>query len=298
MQPGNTKTKAPAYFLGLPMWSNSDWLGSLYPPGTNSKSYLLRYSRVFNSVEGNTTFYALPSESTVSSWREQVEPGFRFCFKLPREITHELLAAGHKFSLLREHLLRFFKRLEPIAQFLGPFMIQLPKQFAPGQLHLLQQLVECLPKEHTYNVEVRHPGFFDRCEYERDLNQLLHRHGVNRVCFDSRALFSWPADSEALQDAQRKKPRLPVHAIATAGQPIVRFIGANDQQHNVSYLMPWVKKVKQWCSEGIVPIMFIHTPDNIDAPQLAFTFHQLLADVEGWRPLQRTLTTNDQLSIF
>jgi hypothetical protein len=37
-------------------------------------------------------------------------------------------------------------------------------------------------------------------------------------------------------DAQRKKPKLPVHAVVTAGNPMVRFIGSDDMAHNTGCL--------------------------------------------------------------
>lgn len=38
---------------------------------------------------GNTTFYAIPDSDTVARWVAQTPPGFEFCLKLPREITHQ-----------------------------------------------------------------------------------------------------------------------------------------------------------------------------------------------------------------
>lgn len=286
-------TSKPFYHLGLPMWSNRQWLGNLFPSGSNSKNFLLHYSSVFNSVEGNTTFYALPSKESVKSWQQQVQPGFEFCFKLPRKVTHQ-----NALRYSGVELTEYFNRLEPLAQAVGPFMIQLPDSFEPRQLNDLKNFIKELPREYQYAVEVRHHDFFNRGDEEKQLNSLLHDNGINRVCFDSRALFSRAAHSEAEKDAHRKKPRLPVHAIATAKRPIIRFIGSSDTQHNQQYLLAWVKKLSQWQQQDINPIVFIHTPDNIAAPEQAVSFHQLLADVPGWRPLSKSIKDETQLAIF
>lgn len=45
---------------------------------------------------------------------------------------------------------------------------------------------------------------------------------------DSRPLFALPPSNAAIIDAHKKKPRVPVHAIATANNPVVRFIGQPD----------------------------------------------------------------------
>jgi uncharacterized protein YecE (DUF72 family) len=284
---------APGYYLGLPMWSNRQWLGELFPAGSNSSNFLQHYSAVFNSVEGNTTFYALPSEQTVASWRQQAQAGFRFCFKLPRKITHEnnLRYSGVELS-------EFLHRLEPLAEYIGSFMIQLPDSFEPRQLQDLNQFLTALPRSYQYAVEVRHLDFFNRGDEEKALNSLLHEQQVDRVCFDSRALFSRPAVTAEEKDAHRKKPRLPVHAINTSSNPIVRFIGSADCHHNRQYLLPWVQKISQWQQQGITPTIFIHTPDNSNAPQQAAMFHQLLSDVPGWQPLSKQIKNESQLDIF
>jgi uncharacterized protein YecE (DUF72 family) len=53
------------YYLGSPFWSNRDWIGSFFTPSAKPKDFLSQYSSVFNSVEGNNTFYGLPKAATV-----------------------------------------------------------------------------------------------------------------------------------------------------------------------------------------------------------------------------------------
>ena len=287
------KAEEPVYRLGLPMWSNRDWIGSLFPSGANSKSFLQHYSSVFSAVEGNTTFYALPSASTVASWLDQARPGFQFHFKLPRKITHENFL---RYSSVE--LSEFFSLLEPLVEFCGQFMIQLPDSFEPRQLDDLANFLAMLPADYRFSVEVRHRDFFARGNEEEALNRLLHEKGVDRVCFDSRALFSQSPLTEAEKDAHRKKPKLPVHAIATADNPVIRFIGCSDLYHNEQYLLPWVKKITEWQGQGKVPTVFIHTPDNLSAPEQAAKFHQLLSALPGWKPLSKVIKDESQLSIF
>ena len=295
MQPESTNpanANEQPYFLGLPMWSNKDWIGSLYPPGTNSQSYLKEYSSIFNTVEGNTTFYALPSVETVQSWLNQAQAGFRFCFKLPKTVTHSgKLSAGFE-------LTEFFNRLQPLAAYLGPFMIQLPETVNKFALSEIKQFLQCLPDEFEYSIELRSQDFFKKDDTEKCLNQILMQHEVNRVCFDSRALFSVSAKTEAEKDAHKKKPNLPVHAIATGKNPIVRFIGTKDADYNQSYYQVWLAKLKQWVKEGRKPYFFVHTPANEVAPLHAQILHRQLNDLPGWKPLNKTVQQKDQLSIF
>ncbi|MBO9492542.1 DUF72 domain-containing protein [Thalassotalea sp. G20_0] len=281
----------PPFFLGLPMWSNRDWLGGLFPQHASSKDFLHHYSGAFNTVEGNTTFYALPGEETVASWQAQLNPGFRFCFKFPKTITH----GGHLSN--SDALQQFFERLGVLKASLGPFMIQLPASFCPSRLAELGRFLRSLPQGYSYAVEVRHPTFFTKGDEERELNRLLMDLAIDRVCFDSRSLFSRPARNEEERDAQAKKPRLPVHAIATGQFPMIRFIGLGDMACDEEYLIPWQHKLREWLSAGKQPYFFMHSPSNREVPLLAKSFHDSFQDLPGWYPLKIEAQT-DQLDIF
>ena len=49
------------YFLGLPAWAFPGWKNRYF---IDAPSRLASYASVFNAVEGNTTFYALPTADT------------------------------------------------------------------------------------------------------------------------------------------------------------------------------------------------------------------------------------------
>ncbi len=75
--------------IGTSSWSFPDWRGVFYPRGTPADRQLNHYASTFNSVEINTSFYALPAPKTVRRWLESVPAEFTFSLKAPREITHE-----------------------------------------------------------------------------------------------------------------------------------------------------------------------------------------------------------------
>lgn len=122
-------------------------------------------------------------------------------------------------------------------------------------------------------VEVRHRAFFARGEEERQLNRLLRDRGVERICLDSRALFACMSTDHAVLHAQSKKPRVPVRPAAFTDHPQVRFIGGPDLEANQPYLEPWIDKVAAWIEDGLQPYVFLHTPDNLLAPEQARRFH-------------------------
>lgn len=260
-------------FLGLPQWSHPAWPGHLLGVGAKPAEHLAHYARVFNTVEGNTTFYASPTPDTVRRWADAVPAHFRFSFKFPQTISHQsdLVSADKPVS-------DFIRLLEPLHDKLGLLKLQLPARFGPQGLSRLAAFFERLPPAFRYALEVRHPDFFAKGEAERQLNRLLIERGINRIMLDSRPLFSVPATTAAMIDAQGKKPRLPVHLLATANAPVVRLIGLPDPAANHSFLPGWLPHWRQWLAEGKDLYLFIHTADNALSPELARQVARLLGE--------------------
>jgi uncharacterized protein YecE (DUF72 family) len=238
------------YYLGCPSWSEPAWRGSLYPEGSRSADFLPLYAQVFNAVEGNTTFYAKPSVDTVARWAERMPAHLRFCAKLPREISHN--------GDLRDQLSAtddFRRLLAPLGKRVVPFWLQLPASFGPQRLAELSAFIEPWQAE-ALAVEVRHPAFFAKGEEERSLNRLLHGRGIERICLDSRALFSCVSSAPAVLHAQAKKPRLPLRPTAFSQAPQLRFIGHPELLANDPFMAPWLDKVAGWIEEGRTPYVW------------------------------------------
>src|SRR5437016_9893429 len=64
------------------------WAGPFFRRGTKTADLLTEYSKVFDSVEVDSTFYAIPTDSTVEGWFERAPEDFVFSLKMPRDITH------------------------------------------------------------------------------------------------------------------------------------------------------------------------------------------------------------------
>ena len=253
-------------YLGCPVWANPQWKNLIFNSKLEPSEFLANYSRYFNSVEGNTSFYADPSSQTVVRWAEQSSENFRFTLKVPKRLSHQF----NQFQA--QELQLWLDLIAPLADKLALLHLQLPAFFSPEHLSWLKQMLNTLCSSFSVAVEVRHPVFFDKAEHEITLNRLLRDFDAERVIFDSRALFSVPATTAALLDAQRKKPYLPVHAVALTKQPMLRFVGTDDMVVNQHYYQPWLGKVRQWLDEGKTPFCFFHSPDNLTAPVLARQF--------------------------
>lgn len=255
-------------YTGTPIWTHDAWFGSLFPAFLPKDRALAQYAQHFNSVEGNTSFYHIPDEKTVKRWAGLVPDEFRFIFKFHQSISHD-----KKLRNIDAELAVVLERFSLLGNKLGGLMLQLPASFGPENLEVLSQFIERLPVELPCAVEVRHLKFFGKDSHEKAFNKLLMEKQINRVIMDTRALFSCPANGDAIiEAAHRKKPRVPVNVIATANQPVVRFVGHPELARNASFYQPWIHKAKQWLDEGKSPFLFFHSANQIDAPWLAEFF--------------------------
>lgn len=293
----NNSSMMPSdYFIGLPQWKHPDWSRTLLPDPDQDD--LVQYAASFNSVEGNTTFYGLPSSTSVRRWEEQTPPGFRFCFKFPQSISHQA-ALRHTDT----ELSLFLQRLQPLSAKLGMLCLQLPARFGPDQLPELVRFFGSLPAGLRYAVEVRHLAFFQRGDAERRFNEVLQTFGVNRVSFDTRALFANPQADPVTREALEQKPRLPLRVVSTGDAPMLRFISPLDLRQGQLWLQPWIDQVLRWTGEGKRPFIFMHTPSNGEAPELARWFAQQLQQRQpklatGFRDWAGRTVTTRQPGLF
>lgn len=250
------------------MWTHRSWQGRFVAHPLPSNERLRSYAGWCNAVEGNTTFYATPTKETVASWARQTGPDFRFVIKLPKLVTHERRLAG-----VDEPLRAFLDAVEPLGPRAHALWIQLPGSFAPSDVPALDRFLRRLPRSHRYAVEVRHPAFFDDPRSTLLLEEALAAVTAEWIPFDTTALFRTPATSDAERDARTKKPRMPLRCHALTDRPIVRYLGRDDTERTVEGWRHWIDVVAAWLREGRSPTMFIHTPDNADAPMLARRFH-------------------------
>lgn len=264
------------------MWTNAAWPGRSIPKTTLKGGELAAYAELVSAVEGNTTFYALPTVDVAQRWAESTPVDFRFMFKFPKSVTHD-----RKLRNCADEVFEFFTVLEPCLAKMHPIAIQLPASFGLDSLDVLDTFLRSVPDTVRYGVEVRHLDFFDGGNGERKINDLLAVHGAERIILDSRAVFAGPRVTPAEHEAFENKPRLPVRAVAIGDTPVIRFIGQTDPAGNPEYWAPWVITVARWLEDGRSPIVFIHTPDNAAAIDLARQFYDEVRDVVPSLPPQR-----------
>ena len=266
------------FYLGCPIWSFKGWVGNFYPQGTKPSEFLREYIRRLTTVEGNTTFYAIPSKQTIQGWATEMPDGFHFCPKLPRAISHEGNLIQHI-----EDALSFADIMSQLGSRLGPMFLQLPPRYSPSLLGDLEGFLNEWPRHVRLAVEVRHMDWFDSPHNEK-LNQLLTEHNMARVVIDTRPIRNLRGDKslrgsayESLLEARERKPDVPVIPERTADFIFIRYIGHPQLTYNIALLEEWTDYLTSQLREGTDAYMFCHSPDNLIAPYLCRELHQRLS---------------------
>ncbi|MCD6263508.1 DUF72 domain-containing protein [Candidatus Bathyarchaeota archaeon] len=144
--------------FGTSGWSYNEWIGPFYE---RKQGMFTQYTRYFRTAEVNSTFYRYPTTGMVRGWYRSSPPNFVFALKLPRLITHK-----KRLSLeegVEEDLNRFLELVRPLAEKLGPILIQLRPNFTfEKDFEALRSFLGLLPKNYEFAVEFRHPSWLRR----------------------------------------------------------------------------------------------------------------------------------------
>ncbi len=161
--------------VGTMGWSYDFWKGSFYPEELDSSEFLTYFSKQFDTVEVDNTFYRIPREQTVLDWRNQTPAGFLFSLKFPQKITHikMLRNAGEEAAV-------FLKHVGLLGEKLGPLLLQLPPNFKDDDFVFLGDFLGKLPNRYRYVVEVR-----NRAMLCPELFKILREHKVSLAWAES-----------------------------------------------------------------------------------------------------------------
>jgi uncharacterized protein YecE (DUF72 family) len=161
-------------YLGTQGFSFDDWVGPFYPAGTPKREYLEEYVRRFPTVEIDATFYGVPRDTTIKSWRERTPDGFRFAAKFPRLITHD-----KKLDRAMGDAEHFVNTMQALGDRLAVLTLQFAYDFKPDYFDRLDDFLAALPQGPRYAVEIR-----NRAWLNTDLGEMLSNHNVALVLQD------------------------------------------------------------------------------------------------------------------
>jgi uncharacterized protein YecE (DUF72 family) len=269
------------FLLGCAVWGYKDWLGEFFPPGSKSADFLSLYSRRLTTVEGNTTFYATPKAEVVQRWAAETPANFRFCCKLPRDISHEGPLAAQI-----EMTQAFVERMAGLGSRLGPFFLQLPPGYRADKFGDLERWLAAWPTEYRIAVEVRHDDWYTE-PHESALMNVLHQYDAGRVVMDVRPLDAGPLPGANidLQAARDRKPDVPMHPLRSSDIALIRYIGHPTPELNGPLLDEWAVRVAKWLADGTEVYFFCHCPDERRSPGLCREFQQRLERLADIPPL-------------
>jgi uncharacterized protein YecE (DUF72 family) len=147
--------------IGCSGWQYKDWRERFYPKGCAQRNWLEYYSRHFDTVEVNSTFYRLARADAVGRWVEETPQDFEFALKASRYLTHI-----KRLTDMEQGLKRYYESIDPLVGTpkLGPIVWQLPDNFKRDDERLCNLLENLPPGRHC--VEFRNAGWFTDEVYE------------------------------------------------------------------------------------------------------------------------------------
>lgn len=237
--------------LGTCGWSYQEWVGLFYP--NNRVAKLPFYTKVFDTVEVDSSFYRMPTKSMVKGWEKATGPSFQFSLKLPKTITHDKSLVG-----VDDDLETFLDVIRPLqdANKLGCLLVQLGPGFTYDKVGNLESFLEMLSQDIRFAVEFRHESW-----NRKETWALLKRFSVANTITDSPIEFL-------------------TEPIVTAEHAYVRWHGRGkkiwfDYDYSEEELSSWAQKMKDITS-GAETYAYFNNHYKAKAPTNALQLLQIM----------------------
>ncbi|MEF9478589.1 DUF72 domain-containing protein [Chryseobacterium sp. 1B4] len=155
-------------YIGCSGFYNNDWKGSLYPENAQSKDFLSLYSKTFNTVEINSTFYRKPTSKTLSKWYDETPYEFRFFIKIPKSVTHQ-----NRLENSKEEIALFCSHIQSnLKDKLSGFLYQLPPSFK-NTAENTERVINAVDPAFLNVIEFRHHSW-----WQKEVFDLLKDHNI------------------------------------------------------------------------------------------------------------------------
>jgi len=148
-------------YIGCSGFSYSAWSGHFYPPDLAKAKWLEYYSKVFDYVEIDSSFYRTPNSLMTSRWARIPPDNFRFTAKIPKAVTHDKRLGRD----IESDMVYFYQQFEPLKSKILALLLQLPPSMTMKEG---LKKIETFPfqKGYRYAVEARHKAWFDKEVYD------------------------------------------------------------------------------------------------------------------------------------
>jgi uncharacterized protein YecE (DUF72 family) len=155
--PSRLKTSV---FVGCSGWFYWKWRGLFYPAALPTSKWFEHYTKHFDTVEINASFYSWPTVANVRSWKRQTEKlDFVYTVKVCEQITHIKKFKGAK-TLVKD----FGMIADILGDTMGCFLFQLPPSYRYTKARLTTILGQLDPIRRNV-LEFRHKSWWNETVY-------------------------------------------------------------------------------------------------------------------------------------
>jgi uncharacterized protein YecE (DUF72 family) len=232
--------------IGTSGYQYDHWKGIFYPEDCKKKDWFDYYSKKFNTVEINNTFYHLPEENTFDDWENRAPEDFLYAVKFSRYGTHM-----KKLKDSKEPVNLFLERVKRLKKHLGPILVQLPPNWSVNTERLEEFLKNC-PDDYQWTLEIRDPSWL--CE---DVYRLLTKYQA-ALC---------------IHDMLEDHPE-----ILTCGWTYLRFHGNGyDKKYSHQYLSARAQEINEWLDDGMDVFAYFNNDAKGYAVENAFQLREYLS---------------------
>ena len=251
--------------VGTAGYSYKDWIGPFYPEGIKATDMLEYYSRHFNFVELNSTYYHMPSTRLFEAIENKTPDNFKLSVKLNNGFTHGRTmgpADAEQFIYAMKPVIESNKLVCILAQF--PYSFHCTKENG----EYLKRMRDWFP-DINVNIEFRSQDWL-----KRGVMEYLKSNGLGFVCVDE-------PDSKGLV----KKV-----AETTSDIAYVRFHGRNSEKwyagegserydylYSVDELEEWTPKIHELKNKSSVVVVSFNNHPIGSAIQNARIMMKLLS---------------------
>lgn len=216
-------------FIGTSGWVYSHWKNVFYPANLAQKDKLKYFSRHFQTVEINYSFYHLPDTNTFQKWRKETPTDFIFAVKISRYITHI-----KRLKKVKDACKTFLENASELKEKLGPILFQFPQNFKADNENI-ERLKFFLSYFHTLNSKCRYAlEFRHQSWFTDEIYKILKKHNAAFVIADS--------------------PDYPKTEIITANFVYIRMHGSKilfSSNYTEQELKDISQKIKKWQSKKL-----------------------------------------------
>ena len=200
-----------------------------FPEAFQTSSRLTYYASLFNSIEINRSFYALPNHKTVAKWANEVPEDFKFTFKLWKAITH-----SKELQFDESNVRDFMNAIDNVGSKKGCLLIQFPASIKSEKLPQLQHLLHIIQlnnKDAAWKIGIE---FRDSSWYHSDTHDVVESIDGTIVIHD-------------------KSRAVSPHFSVSSKTVYLRFHGPRGDYRGTyadSYLDEFGGYIREWLAEG------------------------------------------------